>query len=183
MAEAQTPPTPEELVALWQAAYQQLHAFNMQLVAEKTTLEAQLAAVTQERDKLSDVAWGKLKGGVPNQMGGQTATRTDCAMCGGDCTGSQNYAYGIRYCNTCVVSLGQEHLLEHARALMKMGGPAPVSAPSPSPSPQPALAPVRVSVSQNGDAKVSFKVSAVHDAPQSEWDAWIDSLQMKGQNP
>lgn len=126
-------------------------------------LTAKLAEVTRERDELADIVWGKIRGAAPvNTMGGEPAPQTHCAMCGTDCTNNTpNYAYGVRYCSTCVKDEGQEAILVHGRQIMRNGGVAAVNRPAQNPTtPPPPVKDTTDTQVVNNDA----------------WNAWIDSL-------
>lgn len=134
---------------------------------ELQILRAELAAMTQERDDLAAIVWGKIKGKAPSMnMGGQPAPQTKCAMCGGDCTGQTlNMAYGVRYCDDCVESYTQDFILSHARNVMASGGTLVVDK-NLTPVNKPVLRPA-APIKDTTDTQI---------IDRNEWDAWVASL-------
>lgn len=147
---------------------------------ELQILRAELAAMTQERDELAAIVWGKIRGKAPSMnMGGAPAPQTKCAMCGGDCTGQTlNMAYGVRYCDNCVESYTQDFILSHARNVMASGGTLVVDKNG-TPVNKPVLRPAPVykdPVSQK-IAEAPFKdTTDTQIIDRNEWDAWVASL-------
>ena len=170
---------------------------------ELQILRAELAAMTQERDDLAAIVWGKIRGRAPSMnMGGQPSPQTKCAMCGGDCTGQTlNMAYGVRYCDDCVLRHGENAISVHAKRIMMQGG-APMHGGVTAPPPKPPgvldkmlaklgelTGPQAAAQRAAAEHRAAMAEIAARGAPpfdpnttdtqiidRNEWDAWVASL-------
>lgn len=145
------------------------------LRAENDALRLQIATLTEERDSMASLVFGKLHGqsrapnGVPTP-GGAPSDRTDCTMCGNDCHGGASMVYGSPYCSACIVSNGNAAIMDHARDVMKAGGVQRATKAKP------------LSAYAIDDAKLNPDTLDTQVVSRTEWDRWLDSLQT-GQKP